>query len=99
MHAVINELTLATPIDAEVWERAKTELLPKMQAIAGFHAVHVVELDADKVVLIIIADSAETLDRIATEAGNSFMVEHVIPHLAGPPQRQIGSVALSAAAG
>jgi hypothetical protein len=99
MHAVINELSLATPIDPQVWEQARTELLPKMAAVDGFHAVHIVELSPDKVVLVILADSAEALNRIATEAGNSFMVEHIVPHLAGPPQRQVGVVPLSALAG
>jgi hypothetical protein len=60
--------------------------------VPGFRALHVIELTDDEVVLVVLADTAEALDRIATEVGNSWMRENVIPHLAAPPDRQIGKV-------
>jgi hypothetical protein len=92
MHAVVNTLRLKEPIGDEVWDLAERELAARARRIEGFDSARVVRVDDDLLVLVIVADSAATLDRIATEAGNSFMVEHVVPHLAEPPQRLVGEV-------
>lgn len=98
MHAVVNRLSLSTPIPPDVWSRAETEVVASAQQIPGFRALYVIEVSADEVVLLIIGDSAETLDRVATEAGNAWMRENVIPHLAAPPDRRIGKVVASSEA-
>lgn len=92
MHAVVNRLRLSTPIPPEVWSRAQAEVPARAREVPGFKALHVIEVSDDEVVLVVLADSAETLDRVATEVGNTWMREHVMPHLAGPPDRQIGKV-------
>jgi hypothetical protein len=38
------------------------------------------------------ADSPETLERIATDIGSPWMRANVVPLLAGPPQRSVGPV-------
>lgn len=95
MHAVINHLRLKEPISDDVWDLTERELAARCREIEGFDSAKVVRIADDHIVLVIVADSAATLDRIATEAGNDFMVEHVIPHLAEPPQRAIGEVVAS----
>ena len=95
MYAVVNRLRLGSPIAPEVWDRAQAELPPRMREIDGFSGFHVIEISPDEVVLVILADTAETLDRIATEVGGAWMRENVIPHLAEPPDRQIGRVVAS----
>lgn len=92
MHAVVNTLHLKEPISDGVWELAEQELAARARQIDGFDSAKVVRVGDDHLVLVIVADSAATLDRIATEAGNAFMVEHVVPHLAEPPQRLVGEV-------
>jgi hypothetical protein len=57
--------------------------------------MYVIEVTEEEVVLVVVADTAETLDRVATEVGNAWMRENVIPHLAGPPDRQMGKVVAS----
>lgn len=92
MHAVVNRLRLSRPLSPEVWSRAQAEVLPLARQVPGFKSLHVIEMTDEEVVLVIVADTAETLDRVATEAGNAWMRENVIPHLAAPPDRQIGRV-------
>jgi hypothetical protein len=99
VHAVVNRLRLASTAPTDLWERAQTELLPRMMQVDGFEQMHVVEMAPGEVVVIIVADAAETLDRIATEAGNSWMIENVIPHIAEPPDRQVGKIVVSSHAG
>lgn len=95
MNAVVNRLRLNTTISPDVWQRAETELPTLMKQIAGFETFYAIEVSPDEMVLVIVADTAETLDRIATEVGNSWMREHVAPHLAEPPSRQIGRIVAS----
>lgn len=95
MHAVVNRLRLSTPIPPEVWARAQEEVPPRARAVPGFKALHVIQVSDDEVVLVVVADSAETLDRVATEVGNTWMRDNVIPHLAAPPERQVGRVVAS----
>ena len=66
-----------------------------MREVQGFKAFHVIEIDPSEVVLVIVADAAETLDRIASEVGNAWMRDNVLPHLAEPPSRRIGTVLAS----
>lgn len=98
MHAVVNQLTFAEPFDASLFRAAEAELVPRMREIAGFAGVQVIQTSETSAVLIISADEPQTLDRIATEVGSPWMREHVVPHLAWPPDRQLGPVLLSAPA-
>jgi hypothetical protein len=95
MYAVVNRLRLSTPIPPEVWERAQAEVPARAREVPGFEALHVIEISDEEIVLVVIADTAETLDRVATEVGNTWMRDNVIPHLAGPPERQTGKVVAS----
>lgn len=95
MYAVVNRLRLSTPIPQDVWDRAQTEVPPRAREVPGFKALYVIQVTDDEVVLLVVADSAETLDRVATEAGNAWMRDNVIAHLASPPERQIGKVVAS----
>ncbi|MGN6473561.1 MAG: hypothetical protein ACTHK4_07935 [Mycobacteriales bacterium] len=92
MHAVVNRLRLSAPIPTEVWSRAQLEVPPLARQVPGFKALYVIETSEHEVVLLVVGDSAETLDRVATEVGNSWMRENVIPYLAEPPDRQVGKV-------
>jgi hypothetical protein len=97
MAVVVNVLTFEEPIDPGLFERAVSELAGPMRAIDGFRELEIVQSGEAEVVLLISADTVETLDRIATEVGSLWMVEHVVPLLAGPPQRHLGPVIASTA--
>jgi len=96
MHAVINRLTFAAPVDPTLFA-AIADQAPAFEAVDGFEAAHVVRTGEREVVLVIVARDAATLDRLATEVGSPWMSEHVVPLLAGPPERALGPVVGSTA--
>ena len=98
MAAVVNVLQFVERPDPALFERAAEELGPRMREVAGFQGLHVVRTGETEIVLIILADSAAILDDIATRIGSPWMVEHVVPLLAAPPQRHLGEVVASAIA-
>jgi hypothetical protein len=94
MHAVVNQFRFAADVDPATFA-SMDELLPQMRAISGFAGVQVIQTAAREFMLINLADSPETLDRVATEVGSPWMREHVVSLLAGPPNRLVGPVLAS----
>jgi hypothetical protein len=94
MHAVVNCLRFRDDVDPALFA-GMAEVVPKMRAIDGFGGIHVIQTAAKEVTLVILAVDAQTLDRLATEVGSPWMVAHVVPLLAGPPNRQLGPVLAS----
>lgn len=92
MHAVINTLRFKESVDPTLFVRAEHEMADQMRAIEGFQGFRVVQVADDQVVLVIFADAADVLDRMATELGNTWMGANVAPLLDGPPDRRIGLV-------
>jgi len=92
MHAVINTLRFKHSVDPALFERAERELANQMRALEGFQGFRVVQVADDQVMMVIFADTAETLDRMATELGNAWMGANVSPLLDGPPERRIGPI-------
>lgn len=101
MHAVINRLKLATPVDSAVFARAQEELPPRVAEVDGLRAFHVMRVAEDELVVLILADRAEALDELRDRVGNAWMREHIVPHLAGGTERMIaeGLVSWDRAAG
>ena len=95
MHAVINTLRFKQPVDPALFMRAEREMAGQMRALDGFQGFRVVQVADDQVVMVIFADAAETLDRMATELGNAWMGANVAPLLAGTPERRIGAIIAS----
>jgi len=95
MHAVINTLRFKDSVDPALFARAERELADQMRALEGFQGFRVVQVADDQVVMVIFADTAEILDRMASELGNTWMGANVAPLLAGPPDRRIGPIIAS----
>ncbi len=96
MAAVVNILTFRDPVDPSVFDGV-VPVIARMREIEGFEDLHIVHTGEREVVLIIFADTTETLDRLATEVGSPWMMEHVVPLLAAPPHRRLGPVIQSSA--
>ena len=92
---MVNLLTFKEPVDRALFEAAQRELVPRMREVEGFLDLHVIQTSDTEVVLVILGDTVETLDRVATEIGSPWMMANVVPLLAGPPQRHIGPVIAS----
>jgi hypothetical protein len=95
MAGVVNVLTFREPVDRELFKAAELELVPRMREVDGFVDLYVVQTSETEVILVILGDTVETLDRLATEIGSPWMTANVVPMLAGPPQRHVGPVIAS----
>ena len=95
MHAVINTLRFKDSVDPTLFARAEHDLADQMRSIEGFQGFRVVQVADDQVVMVIFADAAEVLDRMATELGNTWMGANVAPLLDGPTDRRIGPIIAS----
>jgi hypothetical protein len=95
MHAVVNRIRLKEPIDDQVFAAAQRELPDRIGAIDGVSAFHLVRCANDELIVVIVGDSAKSLDRMRVEFGNDWMRENVVPHGAGPPERVLGQVVRS----
>lgn len=95
--AVVNLLTFKDTVDPDLFARAERDLTPAMRAVPGFQDFHAIQVSPTEVVLIILGEDVDVLERLATEIGSPWMVANVVPLLAGPPNRQIGpTIATSA---
>lgn len=92
MHAVINTLRFKDAVDPALFARAERELADQMRAMDGFQGFRAVQVADDQVILVIFADTAEALDGMATQLGNTWMAANIAPLLAGPPERRIGTI-------
>ena len=61
----------------------------------GIHGLHIVQAAPDHFILVILGDSAEAIDRFATEVGSPWMMDHVVPSLASPPERHLGPLVVT----
>jgi hypothetical protein len=88
--AVVNHLHFREPPSPELFACAEAEVVPQARDIEGFLGLHIVQAAPDHFILIITGETPEVLDRVATEVGSPWMVAHVVPLLASPPERHIG---------
>jgi hypothetical protein len=93
--AVVNHLRLEQPPNPELVSPAERDLTPRMKEIEGFRAFHVVKVGDDHTILIILGDTPDALNMIATEVGSPWMSTNVVPLLATPPERHIGLIVAS----
>jgi hypothetical protein len=95
VHAVVNRIRLKTPIDPEVFAAAQRELPPRAAQIEGLRAFHLLRSGEHDLIVIVIGDHQEAIERMRTEIGNDWMRAHVIPHAAEPPERLVGEAVVS----
>ena len=90
MAAVVNHLHFKDAVDPQLFAAAERDLIAQMRAIDGFQDLHVIQTSDRDVVLVVLADDVDTLNRLATEVGSPWMTANVLPLLASPPERHIG---------
>ena len=93
--AVVNHLHFLEPPDPDLFARAQRELVPEARITDGIHGLHILQVAPDHFILVILGDDAETIDRFATEVGSPWMMDHVVPVLASPPERSIGPLVVT----
>jgi len=90
MAAVVNLLRFKEAVDPGLFARAERELTPQMRTVEGFQDFYAIQTSETEVILLILGDDADALNRLATEVGSPWMLANVVPLLAGPPDRHIG---------
>jgi hypothetical protein len=88
--AVINHLHFREAPDTDLFARAEREVVPEARVTEGIHGLHIVQVTPDHFILVILGDDADVLDRFAVKVGSPWMMEHVVPLLASPPERHLG---------
>jgi hypothetical protein len=88
--AVISHLHFREAPDTDLFARAEQEVVPEARISEGIGGLHIVQVTPDHFILVILGDDAETLDKFATEVGSPWMMEHIVPLLASPPERHVG---------
>jgi len=98
MAAVVNLLRFKDTVEPDLFPRAQRELTPQMRAIEGFQDFFAIQTSDTEVILLILGDDVDALNRLATEVGSPWMTANVVPLLAGPPDRHIGPTIASSRA-
>ncbi len=94
MHAVVNRLTFADPVSADLLARLRDDAMPRVRD-GGCLEAHVVQTGERELHLILVFHAADDADRMMREVGSPWMREHVVPLLAGPTDRRVGEVVAS----
>jgi hypothetical protein len=94
MHAVVNRLTFADPVPADLIARLRHDALPRVRA-AGCLEADVVQTGERELHLVLLFEQPGDADRTMREVGSPWMREHVVPLLAGPTDRRVGDVVAS----
>jgi len=93
MYAIVNKITLATPLDAAILSKIEKELFPRArEANPGFLDAHVVRISDSEVVLFALYATMEALDDVSKNVAGPWFAENVRPYLAGPVDRKVGEV-------
>jgi len=96
MHAVINRIRLAEPLDDEVFAAAQRELPPLAAQIEGLTGFHVLRgADPHELTVVVVGEHPAALEAMRERVGNGWMREHVVPHAAAPPERFVGEAVVS----
>jgi hypothetical protein len=93
--AVVNHLHFREAPNPELCSSAARDPTPQMKEIEGFRAFHVVQVGEDHAILIILGETPDVLNRVATEVGSPWMRANIVPRLAAAPERHIGPVVAS----
>lgn len=95
MHAVVNRIQLGEPLTDEDLAAARRDLATAAPAIQGLAALHILRTDDGDLLVLVLGDDEDALERTRTKLGNTWMREHVIPHAAGAPERTVAEALIT----
>jgi hypothetical protein len=94
MHAIVNSMKLARPLDDELLHKLD-EFCPRLrEASVGFLGIKIVRVSELEVVMLAFYSSREALDEVSSKIAAPWFAENVRPYLAGPVSRSVGEVVL-----
>jgi hypothetical protein len=89
MHAVVNHMKLAKPLDSNIIDRMSSELMSSLARMPGFANALCVQTADDGIVIIVICESEEALERCHQEVGSPWVGPNLGPYLAST-DRKVG---------
>jgi hypothetical protein len=91
MYAVVNHMKLSRPLDNKIIERMNSELMSNIAKMPGVVNALCVQVADDGIVVVVICESAEFLERVHQEVGSPWVGENLTPYLAST-DRKVGPV-------
>jgi hypothetical protein len=91
MHSVVNHMKLSMPLDDDIIGRMNSELMPSIAKMPGVVEALCVQVAEDGIVVVVVCESAEALDRVHQEVGSPWVGQNLKPYLAST-DRKVGPV-------
>ena len=91
MYAVVNHMKLSRSLDADIIARMNSELMASIATMPGALNALCVQVADDGIVVVVICESAEALERVHQEVGSPWVGENLMPYLAST-DRKVGPV-------
>jgi hypothetical protein len=91
MHAVVNHMKLSKPLDENIIERMNAELMANIAKMPGVDNALCVHVSEDAIVVVVICDSADSLERVHQEVGSPWVGKNLTPYIAST-DRKVGPV-------
>jgi hypothetical protein len=91
MHAVVNHMKLSRPLDNDIIERMNSELMSNIAKMPGVVDALCVQVADDGIVVVVICESEDSLERVHQEVGSPWVGQNLKPYLAST-DRKVGPV-------
>ena len=87
MYAVVNHMKLSRPLDEDIVRRMNTELISDLMKLPGVAHALCVQVADDGIVISVICDSEESLERAHQEVGSPWVGQNLSPYLASTDRK------------
>jgi hypothetical protein len=87
MYAVVNHMKLSRPLDDNIIGRMNSELMSDLLKLPGVAQALCVQVADDGIVISVICDSAESLERAHQEVGSPWVGANLSPYLASTDRK------------
>ena len=91
MHAVVNHMKLNKQLDNDIIKRMNSELMADISRMPGVANALCVQVADDGIVVLVVCESEESLERVHQEVGLPWVRENLKPYLAST-DRKVGPV-------
>lgn len=92
MHIVVNHLRFGSPLPESALRALEEEALPRCREIPGFVGAHLVRVDDEHHMMVVLGADEETLAQVSGGPGGAWVREHLAPLMVRPPERYVGQV-------
>jgi hypothetical protein len=91
MYAVVNHMKLSRPLDDDIVGRMNSELMSTIGQMPGADNALCVQVADDAIVIVVICESATSLEQVHQQVGSPWVGKNLGPYLAST-DRKVGPV-------